>query len=1047
MRLAEPEDFFVLRAPLLSFDELAAQGGALDAPAGDDERLAAALQADRLRVRGWLRGLVQRPLVREALALASPSLLHGLPAWLEAPDGELGRKVERTLYRYAVRMASRPTPFGLFAGMAVGTFSASTALEPGPAESSRWYASPNAKALAEAAGELLRDPAVRRELRYWPNTTLYEAGGDRARYVEASTDPATGRHAHRQLAIQLDPAVRAVLESAHGGATFGALAEQLAAAAEVSRPEAEAFLDELIDAQLLVSELAPPLTGPEPGRALAELIGRLGPTSPAAARWSQAIDPERGGPRDHVVLHRAVTRAELGPDIRRKIERGVELLHRLGSAAPAYDPLAVFARRFADRYGEREVPLVTALDPDLGVGLDWPIGSDLGGPQLLQRLAIPPLQDRRAPVRPREELLVRRIAEAAAAGSVELRLSESDLRVLEVPEAERLPLPASFTVTAAAAADGAVLVRAAMGPPATAFLGRFCHADPELRAKIGEHVRREEARAGGAALAEIVHLPAPDLLHVVSRPVLHGYEIPYAARSGAPEERQLPVSDLLLSHRAGRLALRSRRLDREVLPRLSSAHDFRNADLTLYRFLCLLQRQGTAWDVKWDWGWLSSQPFLPRVVAGEVVLALARWRLYRDELAPLRDGPEAKRYAAAQALRARRRLPRWVGVREHDQVLVLDLDRPHAVEVLASMAERDEVWVSELFRPDALLARGPEGRFTHELMVPFVAPPDAELARRAAPSAGSRDALQAPASPPAPPAEAAEAAEVPRTFFPSPGAPWLSARLYAGEVLLDDVLREVVRPVIDRAQASGAAKRWFFIRDHDGDWHLRLRIEGAPDRLWGEVWPDLARAAERLRVDGRLWRLTLDTYEREVERFGGAGGILLAESAFHEDSAACLSLLQSEALAADEDARFRVALLGCHLLLEDLGLSPQARCELLAPHRDGLWRQHRGDGDVERAAGAMFREQRAALEALLAGTAPEDPLSAHRAAFSARSAAVAALRAHAPTVARPLLHLHCNRLLRAQPTLQEMLISDWLLRLAAAGAGRSSGYRRPPPPR
>src|SRR6185436_14329467 len=48
------------------------------------------------------------------------------------------------------------------------------------------------------------------------------------------------------------------------GALPGDLAEALCRAdAEVTRDEADAFLDELIDSQVLVSDLAPPVTGPE----------------------------------------------------------------------------------------------------------------------------------------------------------------------------------------------------------------------------------------------------------------------------------------------------------------------------------------------------------------------------------------------------------------------------------------------------------------------------------------------------------------------------------------------------------------------------------------------------------------------------------------------------------------------------------------------------------------------------------------------------------------------------------------------------------------
>ena len=49
------------------------------------------------------------------------------------------------------------------------------------------------------------------------------------------------------------------------------------------------------------------------------------------------------------------------------------------------------------------------------------------------------------------------------------------------------------------------------------------------------------------------------------RPILRQYEIPYLATSRMPPEKQIPVSDLMVSVQGGRIVLRSNRLGREVL--------------------------------------------------------------------------------------------------------------------------------------------------------------------------------------------------------------------------------------------------------------------------------------------------------------------------------------------------------------------------------------------------------------------------------------------------------------------------------------------------
>ncbi len=65
---------------------------------------------------------------------------------------------------------------------------------------------------------------------------------------------------------------------------------------------------------------------------------------------------------------------------------------------------------------------------------------------------------------------------------------------------------------------------------------------------------------------------------------------------------------------------------------------------------------------------------------------------------------------------------------------------------------------------------------------------------------------------------------VQRTF--PPGSEWLYAKLYTGTATADQILRDVIAPLVAEVLGSGAAERWFFIRYGDPDWHVRLRFHG-----------------------------------------------------------------------------------------------------------------------------------------------------------------------------------------------------------------------------
>lgn len=68
------------------------------------------------------------PAIYEALAVASPDLVGALSRPGDAQQSTRRQRAAGSLARYLVRMATRPTPFGLCAGVALGSISARTDL-------------------------------------------------------------------------------------------------------------------------------------------------------------------------------------------------------------------------------------------------------------------------------------------------------------------------------------------------------------------------------------------------------------------------------------------------------------------------------------------------------------------------------------------------------------------------------------------------------------------------------------------------------------------------------------------------------------------------------------------------------------------------------------------------------------------------------------------------------------------------------------------------------------------------------------------------------
>ncbi len=1062
--------FFALRTPLLPFDQFLAWGDGLQAVTAleDPALLETALVADRTRLRERLRALLDRPLVRDALFVASPDLDESREVWIRDPDGERGTRIERAIVRYFSRMAGRATPFGLFAGTSVGGIGDRTRLVLEGAEKSRRHSRLDMDYLFVLVETLARDPALRGAFDFRPSSSLYRAAG-RVHYVEARLDKK--ERSHHLVAVDDTDALRGTLERAAAGGT-GSSASALAQALsgdDVSPDEARDYIGALIDGQILRPDLALLVTGDDPAGALAARLAERPETASIAARLEHvrtslaSLDVARPGVdpafyRDvakqladlpapvelarlvQVDLFKASPEATLGGAVLEEIARGAEMLRRLHSA-PRRGALTLFLDAFTARYEEREMPLVDVLDPEKGIGYPPETGLDAGGGPLLAGIDFP-ASGETSTWEARDELLLRRLTRATSDGHAEIVLTARELEKLAAGDPP--PLPGAFAVMASVAAsseeamqrgDFRVLLTGLDGPSGARLLGRFCHGDPALHRLVQEHLRAEEALDPDAVFAEVVHQPEGRLGNILFRPVLREYEIPYLGGSGAAIDRQIPVTDLLVSISGGRLILRSARLGRRIVPRLTSAHNFRNG-LPLYRFLCDLQGDGTAASAGWDWGALGAAAFLPRVSSGRIVLSPARWNAYREELEPLGRAHGAERFRRVQTWRAARRLPRLLLLADGDNRLPVDLDNVLSVEsFVALVKDREQAALLEMFPgPDEICACGPEGRFLHELIVPFVRTPG-----------GDPISVPVSAPPNAPPGDKAGTPWVPSPAtrsFP-PGSEWLYAKLYGGVSSADRVLLETVAPLVREALASGAADRWFFIRYADPEAHVRVRLHGSPERLLGEVLPALHAALVTPLAEGRLWKVQLDTYEREVERYGGPEGVRVAEEIFEADSEAVLAILEGlEEGDEGSGERWRLAVRGIDMLFDDFGLSAEERLALIRRSRESLGRDFRVDAGLKRQLGDRYRKESPGLRTVLDPEQDgESALLPGIEAFRRRSERIAPLVVRLkeedragrlaktiPALAGSYVHMHVNRMLRSAQRAQELVLYDFLRR-------------------
>ena len=972
--LYRPMDHLVVRAPVLPVDAYLALGTG-------DGRLA--------------------PEVRRALAVASPSLLAALDR--TGPGDPGWPRLEGKLLRYQIRMSTRPTPFGLFAGVGIARWADRTdlALAGPPRTRTRL----DMEWLLRLVLRLEADPKVRRHLRLVANTAAFERAG-RLHLSEAA--PTGSGLAAGSVSVRATGAVRQALAAARRPIPYPDLAAQLLAVVPGATPErVDQLIAQLCEATLLLSDLRPPLTGPDPAGWVA---GRLAASGGARARDeaerlvalaadAAALDRAEPATAGHARLSERMgmdgARSPLQVDARLDL-RGGGLHPAVGAAAAeaaelllAMTPLpdgpphlAAYRRAFLRRYGpDRVVPLLELLDPRFGLG---PLGPPTGlatpaaaarRNQLLLDLACRALRERQ-PVLELDQELVRQLATWApgpetAPGSLELYLG--------------------IAASSAAAIDaGAFTLVVGHSPgvsPAGRNLGRFAG----LLAPPG----RAAPTRPGVVVAELAYLPRRlRQANVAVRPATDGFELAVATSPGVPAERVVPLDELAVGVRDGRLRVWWPAAGAEV--EVTAGHMLNPAEApAVARFLAEVGRDGRAQLSGFSWGPAAGFPYLPRVQAGRVVLRPASWRL----------APEV----AIRRWRDDGNVPRYVQLGGGDRRLLLDLDDPaQAGQVQAELGRGRPVVLHEAVPgPGDAWLPGPGGRFLAELVVPLA------LTARQPPGTSNGQRRPAPAEPVAR-----------EERLRPPGSDWLYLKLYGPREDEDELLAGPVREQAEAAVRDGLASSWFFLRYGDPDPQLRLRFRGEPERLTGGLLPRLCGWAAGLVAAGGCDRFAVDTYEREVERYGGPEGMAAAEDLFAADSRCVAALLGClrDGLGLD---RVGLAVLTTDDLLDALGLDPGRRLEWCA-----------GRVADRRASGPEHRRRKATLRPLLAdrrrlasvpgGREVLDHLAERRAALAP---ATRRLADHPllPDLAASFVHLHGNRLLGTDPA-AERLVLGLLLR-------------------
>lgn len=703
----------------------------------------------------YWKQFLQDSLLQEAIFLASPVLYDEVGKFL---SGYLTKekdveKLKCAVLRYFSRMTSRCTPFGLFAGFSLGKLLNETNISLSPLSSYRRYTRLDMHYLCALAQDIGKNDTVQRNVKYYPNSSLYVLG-DKLRYVEYFYRKT--KRIHQISSVDFSEYLEKILALAQNGAAFETLAAlviSMLPEENIPLVEAEDFIVELINNQILVSDLEPEITGKDFLVQLLKVIQEI----PFIAQHSEAtltaisvllkkMDDQAPGKSINlykeaediikttetayeknllfqVDMFKPVENATLSSQIADEILEAIGLMNQL-TLTHRETLLKKFADNYYERYEEREMPLLRVLDVESGIG--YPANKGDVSP-LIEHYLLPERESAQNNVEWNrvQSTLHKKLLERYKTNAHTVEFTEQDFDFLK-PNWDDLPQTISCMCEIIRNESSApyIYVHSAGGSSAANLLGRFCHVNQALEEYVKEITTFESSQNPDVIYAEIVHLPESRLGNILLRPVLREYEIPYLAKSSVPLDNQILLSDLFISVRQGKVVLRSKKLGKEVVPRLTTAHNYSRNAMPVYHFLCDLQTQGLRGGVSFTWGSLAGEfDFLPRAVYKNTILSLATWKVKTDDFKKLiekQNNTEIK--SNIQQWRKGKNIPQLALLTEGDNELLVDFENVLSVKMLYSaIKKRDTFELNEfLFDMQNAVVNDYMGKsFTNEFIITF----------------------------------------------------------------------------------------------------------------------------------------------------------------------------------------------------------------------------------------------------------------------------------------------------------------------------------------
>ncbi len=827
----------------------------------------------------------------KSLLLANPVVYSESQKWIKKNDRlseKKEKRLKRTLLNYWLRIHSNAVPFGFFSNLSTANWSAKSSFN---INESRFSVRLDMEVLHFIIISLNRIPEIRKQIKFYPNNTIYKVNG-KIRFSEVLFDDY--KYSFKISAIETNSYIDTVLFNAKKGLRIDQLIEVMDDG-NYSYDIFEEFIEALIENQVLYSELQINGTGENPLDNIITILIGLMENDPKGGiedeinyllKIKTLLNSLQSSDQfeilqqelfflvkekfENVDLKRLIQLdSYLEPSRRKQIKNSLkkDLLNAVNvlcDITPEYKlkQLDNFKLKFLNKYEGAFVPLLEVLDPDLGIGFgDVSLKSDnifMRDMEIKNQIE----QESSSKINSKLQSIIYQRFFELTDQNYTIHLGESDLKYINDP-IKKLGTTFQIVFNYINRKTDLINLVTAGNSCAGNLIARFGTEDEDIDAILKDIVSYENDAYPNALVSEIVHVPQPRIGNVTFRKSFRNFEIPILTRSNLSEDFQIPLCDIYVGIRGSKVILISKKLKKEIIPKLTNAHNYGKNTLPIYKFLSELSYQDIIPSVRLDFGIIPSiTKKIPRIQYKNIVLSKATWNFDAEDFRILLDLSKIGIDNLCK-FTAEWNLPSMTTYSTDNDIgtLIIWNNIESVSDFLESIKNKTgKIFLKEfLFDKEHSFTKNDKKEAHNNEIIAFV-----KNKRRI------NSSYRIP--------ETVKLNETKRLY--STGSEWLYIKIYLNHNSFNKFMDETLSEIISILNDQGLVNHFFYLPFQDPDFHVRVRFYSEDKEKIKDIINILI---ERLNACNFIDSIQTDSYLRELERYGELT-IDLAERIFHIDS-------------------------------------------------------------------------------------------------------------------------------------------------------------------